>query len=270
MGEVRDFSRRIFEARDTIDVLRVILLSDQVAGFGHDLVPAHGVLGGTAHGVHALGEAGAVRKRKLDNSDALGQELFEIRIGDELNLGALAKDRGVAHARVIVRGAKGRGLIEEHDGEHILQADVGNVAVVDDRGFVGGDAHQVGVCRCAPGNNAGDVSAVSERVCERVGRRPRAGIGEVAVQPYDRVRAQGVGPGKMWVKRVDARALASLGLAVADGPPATVVWKLDCGARVELQRRGAGIEEAGRGRNGTAGAEHWPDQQIGAGTEKQR
>jgi hypothetical protein len=35
MGEVRDFSRRIFEARDTIDVLRVILLSDQVAGFGH-------------------------------------------------------------------------------------------------------------------------------------------------------------------------------------------------------------------------------------------
>jgi hypothetical protein len=35
MGEVRDFSRRIFEARETIDVLRVILLSDQIAGFGH-------------------------------------------------------------------------------------------------------------------------------------------------------------------------------------------------------------------------------------------
>jgi hypothetical protein len=35
MGEVRDFSRRIHEARDTIDVLRVILISDQVAGFGH-------------------------------------------------------------------------------------------------------------------------------------------------------------------------------------------------------------------------------------------
>jgi hypothetical protein len=35
MGEVRDFSRRSFEARDTIDVLRVVLLSDQVAGFGH-------------------------------------------------------------------------------------------------------------------------------------------------------------------------------------------------------------------------------------------
>jgi hypothetical protein len=35
MGEVRDFSRRIFEAKDTIDVLRVILLSDQVTGFGH-------------------------------------------------------------------------------------------------------------------------------------------------------------------------------------------------------------------------------------------
>ena len=35
MGEVRDFSRRIYEARDVIDVLRVILISDQVAGFGH-------------------------------------------------------------------------------------------------------------------------------------------------------------------------------------------------------------------------------------------
>jgi hypothetical protein len=35
MGEVRDFSRRIFEARDVIDVLRVVLISDQIAGFGH-------------------------------------------------------------------------------------------------------------------------------------------------------------------------------------------------------------------------------------------
>ena len=113
----------------------------EVAGFGHDLVPAHGVLGGAAHGVDALGEASSVRKRKLDNGDALGQELFEVRIGDELNLGALAKDRGVAHARVIVRGAEGSGLIEEHDGQHVLQADVRDVAVIDDRGFVGGDAH---------------------------------------------------------------------------------------------------------------------------------
>jgi hypothetical protein len=35
MAEVRDLSRRIFESRDVIDVLRVILISDQVAGFGH-------------------------------------------------------------------------------------------------------------------------------------------------------------------------------------------------------------------------------------------
>ena len=35
MGEVRDLARRIFESRDVIDVLRVVLLSDQVAGFGH-------------------------------------------------------------------------------------------------------------------------------------------------------------------------------------------------------------------------------------------
>ena len=35
MAEVRDLSRRIFESRDMIDVLRVILISDQVAGFGH-------------------------------------------------------------------------------------------------------------------------------------------------------------------------------------------------------------------------------------------
>ena len=35
MAEVRDLSRRIFESRDVIDVLRVVLISDQVAGFGH-------------------------------------------------------------------------------------------------------------------------------------------------------------------------------------------------------------------------------------------
>jgi hypothetical protein len=35
MGEVRDLSRRIFESRDIIDVLRVVLISDQVTGFGH-------------------------------------------------------------------------------------------------------------------------------------------------------------------------------------------------------------------------------------------
>lgn len=35
MGEVRDLSRRIFESRDVIDVLRVVLISDQVTGFGH-------------------------------------------------------------------------------------------------------------------------------------------------------------------------------------------------------------------------------------------
>ncbi len=40
-----------------------------------------------------------------------------------------------------MRGAEGRGLIEEHDGKHILQTDVGNVAVIDDRGFIGGNAH---------------------------------------------------------------------------------------------------------------------------------
>src|SRR3978361_1650924 len=34
-AEVRDLSRRIFESRDVIDVLRVVLISDQVAGFGH-------------------------------------------------------------------------------------------------------------------------------------------------------------------------------------------------------------------------------------------
>ncbi len=67
----------------------------------------------------------------------------------------------------------------------------------------------------------------------------------------------------------DLEALIA-GLKLVEGTPATTAWHLPCGSRLELQRRGAGTEEAGRGWNGTAGAMHWPGQQIGAGTEKQR
>ena len=35
MAEVRDFSRKIHEARNSIDVLRVVLISDQLTGLGH-------------------------------------------------------------------------------------------------------------------------------------------------------------------------------------------------------------------------------------------
>ena len=45
------------------------------------------------------------------------------------------------HARLIMRGVEGNGLVEQHHGDHVLQADVGDIAVVHHRGDRGGEAH---------------------------------------------------------------------------------------------------------------------------------
>ena len=56
-------------------------------------------------------------------------------------LGALEQHRRILHARLIVRGVEGDGLVVQHHSHHVLQADVGHVAVIHDPADRGGKAH---------------------------------------------------------------------------------------------------------------------------------
>ena len=73
-------------------------------------------------------------KLDLDDGDAHRQELGELFVAHEVHFRALAQGGWVLHARLVVRGMEGDGLVEQHHGDHVLQADVGDVAVVHHRG----------------------------------------------------------------------------------------------------------------------------------------
>src|SRR5260370_25607067 len=133
--EMEDFLNEIDALRRAED------RRDEVAGFGGDFVAGHGIFRGAADIIDALLETGAIGERELHDGDAERHEALQFRVGDELHLGALAENRGIAHARVVVGRSEGDGVVQEHDGDHVLQADIGNLAVVDDGGFRGGELY---------------------------------------------------------------------------------------------------------------------------------
>src|SRR5713226_6370237 len=133
--EVEDFLNEIGALRRAED------RRDQVASFGGDFVAGHGIFRGAADIVDALLETGAIGECELHDGDAERHEALQFRIGDELHFGALAENCGIAHARSVVGSGKGDGVIEEHYRDHVLQADIGNLAIVDDGGFVGGELY---------------------------------------------------------------------------------------------------------------------------------
>jgi hypothetical protein len=45
------------------------------------------------------------------------------------------------HSRFIVRGAKGNGLVDEHNRHHLLQRNILHAAIVDCSGLTGRDAY---------------------------------------------------------------------------------------------------------------------------------
>src|SRR6266851_441684 len=137
--EVEDFLNEIGALRCAKD------RCDQVAGFGGDFVAGHGIFRGAADIVDALLETGAVGERELDDGDAERHEVLQFRIGDELHFGALAENRGIVDARGVVGSGKSDSVVEEHNSDHVLQTDVGDFAIVDDGGLVGGqlDVHLV-------------------------------------------------------------------------------------------------------------------------------
>src|SRR6185295_18730342 len=94
---------------------------------------------GAAHGADMLAELGTVGQP--DGDDRLARHGFERRVGLERDLGALAQDLGVLHARDIVRGVKRHGLVDQHHGDHVLKTDIGNFAVVDNRGLTGAEPY---------------------------------------------------------------------------------------------------------------------------------
>ena len=54
---------------------------------------------------------------------------------------ARAQHIGILHARLVVRRFEGSGLVDDHDGDHVLQANVRHLAVVHRVGPAGGHTH---------------------------------------------------------------------------------------------------------------------------------
>ena len=110
-----------------------------------------------------------------------GRNRVERLVADELHLGALAQHRRVLHARLVVRRLERRGLVEQHHGDHVLQADVRHVAIVDD----GGD------CRRQPHDDAASPDRRRTGALRAAGSSASSGawIGEPTVHFLMLVRA---------------------------------------------------------------------------------
>ena len=80
---------------------------------------------------------------------------------------------GVLHTRLVMRAVEGNGLVEQHDGDHVLQADVGDIAVV----------HHRGDRRCKAHGHALDLIGFERLFCRGSPRSPSSGawIGEPTV-----------------------------------------------------------------------------------------
>ena len=94
---------------------------------------------------------------------------------------ALAQHGRVLHARLVVRGLERGRLVEQHHGHHVLQADVGDVAIVDDRGDR----------RREPHGHSLDLIGLERRACCGSSRCASSGawIGEPTVHFLMLVRA---------------------------------------------------------------------------------
>src|SRR5216683_963946 len=102
---------------------------DQVAGFGDYFVAGHGIFRRAAYVLHPLPQLRAVGERHLDDRLAARAARVDARIGDDLHFGALPQHRRIFHARFVVHRAEGDGLVQQHDRDHVLQADVRHIAV---------------------------------------------------------------------------------------------------------------------------------------------
>ncbi len=113
---------------------------EQIAAFGDHLVARHRIVGGAAHVAHVLVEHRAVGQRDTRRSPR-APGASSSWSGTSSTLARCAQHRGVAHARDVVRGLERDGAVDQHHGDHVLQADVGDVAVVHHRGFAGAEPH---------------------------------------------------------------------------------------------------------------------------------
>src|SRR5258708_39353673 len=115
--------------------------SGEIARFFDDFGARHRVARRPAHGFHAFGESGSIRQFDFDNRDAHRQEPGKLFVSHEIHFRPLAQRVCVLHARLVVRGLKRDGFVEQHYRYHVLQADVGDVAVVDDLSNGRSEAH---------------------------------------------------------------------------------------------------------------------------------
>ena len=102
---------------------------------------------------------------------------FECLVRYELYLGTFSEDGRGLHSGAVVRGGKRGGLVEQHDGDHVLQGDVRHLAVVHRLGFARGD----------PDDDAPDLRGI-----ERSLLTPRKVLCRYATVKGSRLRLEGV------------------------------------------------------------------------------
>ncbi len=108
----------------------------------------------------------------LDDCNSLRQQALQFLLGGHFHLGALALDRRILHASLIVRCLERDGPIEQHDGNQVLQAKIGTLDVIDLGSRAGGETyhhllHLIGLERVL-------LAKVDQRVERRLDRSARA------------------------------------------------------------------------------------------------
>src|SRR5437773_2505946 len=135
-----------FEIENRIDQLGRSVRTEhrvhQITSFGDHFFAAHWIVERSSNRRDVFVNPRAVVHDKLDSAFAARHPPFEFFVGDELYFRAMAENCSILHAGRIVSRAERDGFIDEHHSDKVLQANIGDLAVVDDRGFVGCDLHE--------------------------------------------------------------------------------------------------------------------------------
>src|SRR5258708_14564839 len=115
--------------------------NDEIARFCDYLFAVHWIFRSAADGFDALGQLGSVVQGNLDNGHALGDQFFQFLVADELDFGAQSEDFRVLHTGLVVGRFERSGFVDDHDRNHVLQANIRHLAVVYGIGGAGRVTH---------------------------------------------------------------------------------------------------------------------------------
>src|ERR1700731_4603850 len=116
--------------------------SDEVTGLGYDLCAGHRVIGCASDIIDAPAQMRPVYQPHVHDRRAQRHESLQFLVRNESNFCTRSKSPGVRQARIVVDRRERHRLVEKCDGHNVLQANVGNFAIVHYGRFVCRQPHR--------------------------------------------------------------------------------------------------------------------------------